>query len=58
MELKNKTFQISSVMDDIRRVVSENSDACKKAKDSISGVNCIFSPKIHHPTHDFLAVKQ
>lgn len=58
MVLKNNTFKVTSMMDDIRRVVSENAEACKKAKDSISGANCIFSTKIHHPTHDFSVVRR
>lgn len=58
MALKNNNIAMSSILDDIRKVVAENAEACGKAKDSISSAVCIFIPEAHRPTRDFQVVKR
>lgn len=58
MALKNSNILMASVLEDIRKVVAENAEACGKAKDSISSAVCIFIPEAHRPTRDFQVVKR
>ena len=58
MELKNKNPFVMSVLDDIRKAVAENAEACGRAKASISGAVCIFESKSNNPKSDFQSVKR
>ena len=58
MTLKNSNVLMTSVLEDIRKVVAENAEACGRAKDSISSAVHIFIPKEHKATHDFSMVKR
>lgn len=57
MVSKNNKLFLSSVIDDIRRVVAENAEACGRARDSISKAVRII-PEVHRPTRDFQVVKR
>jgi len=57
MILKLNNCNVFQAMEDVKRIVSENSDACKKAKDSIAGANFVFPHKINHPKNSFQMVR-
>lgn len=58
MGSKNNNLFVLSVLEDIKKVVAENAEACGRAKESISGAICIFSPKTPKPTNDFHSVRR
>lgn len=57
MILKINSCNVFQAMEDVKRIVSENSDACKKAKDTISDATFIFPHKINHPKNQFHMVR-
>lgn len=57
MILKINSCNVFQAMEDVKRIVLENSDACKKAKDTISDATFIFPHKINNPKNQFHMVR-